>query len=171
MNKIPFILVLQLFFTTAFSQTIDRQLISPAGNTCQDDLICLDWTLGETSNATYYHAGIDFKEGFLQPELWIDNYDENLTLEVSNPDNQVIGSVYPNPFENYFSFTLAQPFEKDIQLRLIDFSGEIKAYKELPAGEYSVRFDLRNYSAGMYVLQIINVEQSSLTTFKVLRQW
>lgn len=84
---------------------------------------------------------------------------------LSNADNNMTATIYPNPAIDIFSFYFNLPQQMKIRVQLTDESG--KLVKELftgnaHAGENSFSFNAGMLSAGTYIISVINDEKALL---------
>lgn len=64
---------------------------------------------------------------------------------------------YPNPFNNYTIIDYYLPFNSDVRITIFDISGktvDIPEYAHREPGKYSVRFNAKNLSSGIYFYRI-----------------
>ncbi|NHE56776.1 T9SS type A sorting domain-containing protein [Cyclobacterium plantarum] len=74
-----------------------------------------------------------------------------------NPENYSFGNLYPNPSEGVIFFKFAIPERIKVRIELFGVSGRSERVlidRELGAGSYQLRSDLRMEASGMYVIQM-----------------
>jgi len=88
---------------------------------------------------------------FQYPLSNIDNIEER-------PDKFILYNAYPNPFNPFTTIEYSIPERNQIVLKVFDFLGKeivTLVNEEKPAGKYSVLFDARYLSSGVYFYKII----------------
>jgi uncharacterized repeat protein (TIGR01451 family) len=63
--------------------------------------------------------------------------------------------IYPNPSTGQFTIEKPSDLNKEIQVKLLDASSKLIISKTIPIGQRKVEMDIRNYSKGIYYLQLI----------------
>ncbi|MGB4848857.1 MAG: hypothetical protein WBP41_13110, partial [Saprospiraceae bacterium] len=121
-----YILVLSVFFISLSSistnaQTIERQIISSAGETMSRGDYNLDFTLGETMVQTFEN-GYQLSEGFQQ--VWL------ITTALSDPVSDWNVNVYPNPTVGLLNIES----EESLGGRIIDALGKVVIAAQTEAG-------------------------------------
>ena len=169
MKKPHLLTLVLLFFTISLiSQSIERQLIGVAGENDSGNQILLDWTLGEPFTAYDVTLLGETKEGFLQPHDLLQELDE---IEPNTNDgflDQFSAEVFPNPFNESFTFQINKAQEFDAELTLFDYSGKAILQKNFPAGMLKIDWTIDGYPTGLYFLQFTDNSGKLLQTFKLL---
>ena len=148
------LLLLAVFFSsTTIAQSISPDVIATAGTTFTDGTSQLDWTLGETTTATFNSGSDMLTQGFHQPELLVTNVD--------NIDNTSV-SVFPNPTLTFLNVQLTA-FENTI-IELYSIEG--KLLETQVASSTNMQIDMTNYSAGTYLLRV-NTAKGKTSTYKI----
>ena len=171
MKKPQLLILTFLFFTfTMMAQSIERQFIGAAGQNDSGKQILLDWTLGEPFTAYYDNTLLgDYKEGFLQPFYLLYEFTEDNSETNFNYADHISAKVFPNPFNNFFTFQLNQAQESDTQLNLLDYTGKILMKKILPAGSAETEWTMNEYPPGLYFIQFVDDSESTRQIFKLLK--
>ncbi len=170
MKKPHLITYVFLFFTFAITaQTIERQFIGVAGENDSGKKISLDWTLGEPFTA-FDNVSFGFsKEGFLQPRILEKTQIEPGSEIIFEFSDQFSAKIFPNPFEETFTFQISQAQEQDNQLTISDYSGQTLMNKTLPAGSLKLEWAMNDYPTGLYFLQIADDSGKLIHRFKLLK--
>ncbi|NRA12804.1 MAG: T9SS type A sorting domain-containing protein, partial [Crocinitomicaceae bacterium] len=63
--------------------------------------------------------------------------------------------IYPNPSTGQFTIEKPSDLNKVVQVKLLDVTSKLILEKVIPIGNQKVEMDIRNYSKGIYYLQII----------------
>ena len=126
--------------TTVMSQTIDRQVISPAGENYETANGSLVFTMGELTVETF-KRDVQLTQGFHQEWAVI----TSISSAIADP---LEVRVYPNPTIGILNIES----ESEIQIFLYDLSGKLKIKTSQPLG--SGQIDLSDFPAGIYVLEV-----------------
>ncbi len=128
--------------TTVMSQTIDRQVISPAGENYETANGSLVFTMGELTVETF-KRDVQLTQGFHQEWAVI-------TSISSATGDPLDVRVYPNPTIGILNIES----ESEIQIFLYDLSGKMKIKTSQPTGFGQI--DLGDFPVGVYVLEVNN---------------
>ncbi len=82
-------------------------------------------------------------------------------------------TVYPSPFSNYLNIVYTSEINSQIAVKVMDMNGKVVTDKlaDLTPGKNIITIDnLHNLSAGMYSVQITDLETNTKTYFKVTKQ-
>ena len=63
--------------------------------------------------------------------------------------------IYPNPSTGQFIIEKPSDLNKEIQIKLLDATSKLILEKVIPIGKQKIEMDIRNYSKGIYYLQLI----------------
>ena len=98
------------------------------------------------------------------------NYDPNAGItDVIHPSDFEIHGLYPNPFNSNLTIDFRLKSPSEIELAVIDISGREVEHHSLGnyvSGNHSISWNGKNYSAGVYFIQLIS--GNSVQTRKVL---
>lgn len=89
----------------------------------------------------------------------------NSGINKLHENNFRIISVYPNPTKNLLYVESETPIDDEMQIELINLSGEIIAFGKIEKGNLLLQLDISEIPPGLYLLKVFN-EQSS-NTFKI----
>ncbi len=82
-----------------------------------------------------------------------------ITVEICTDVNNIITDfgiiIYPNPSTGQFTIEKPNNLNKKVQVRLLDATSKLILEKVIPIGNQKVEMDIRNYSKGIYYLQLI----------------
>ncbi|MFT5166805.1 MAG: hypothetical protein ACI8P3_002037 [Saprospiraceae bacterium] len=161
-----------LFFYPSISQSIDRQLLGSAGESSAGETISLDWTMGESFNAFSESSVGDIKEGFLQTEISLQDFDTDLSIELGSRErNDFSASIFPNPFNAQFTFQLIAAQPQLLLLSLFDYTGKMISSKSLDAGSQNMDWNMSLYPAGLYFLKVVDDSRTNLQIYKIIKQY
>ena len=166
---IPLLFGVLLLTASLSAQSVERQIIGTAGGNNSGENVLLDWTLGETFNAYDNTLLGTYKAGYLQPiDLLEKLIEEDSDMNASSA-NEFSAEVFPNPFNDNFTFQLNQAREFDTQLYILDYSGKVILTKILSAGSLKIDWKMDHYPKGLYFLQFTDNTDTLRQTFKLLK--
>jgi hypothetical protein len=100
-----------------------------------------------------------------------------VTPEQVEPPKVVINkiiSVYPNPFNQYFTLSVPAENNDNIQVAIADISGRLiyqKRFDNLIQGNNMIRIQPDNsIPPGMYFARVIYIGKAEQTTIKIIKQ-
>ncbi|HSF90429.1 MAG TPA: T9SS type A sorting domain-containing protein [Saprospiraceae bacterium] len=128
--------------TAMMAQTIDRQVLSAAGENYETVNGSLVFTVGEIAVETF-EKEVQLTQGFHQEWAVI-------TSVASASADPLHVSVYPNPTIGILNIES----ESEVQIFLYDLSGKLKIKASQPLG--SGQIDVSDFPAGIYVLEVID---------------
>jgi len=100
---------------------------------------------------------------FVQDEKTKDVLQSAIKLVLDNPPSTTTGSVsirpehisiFPNPADREMAVELPGPVKEDTPIRLVDQVGRIVFNSEIRAGNNTTTIGIREFSGGLYILQI-----------------
>lgn len=142
-----------LYSSAAIAQSFSPDVIATAGTTFTDGTSQLDWTLGETTTATFTSGSNMLTQGFHQP---------NLMITALNDVENTSVSVYPNPTLTFLNVQL-RTFENTI-IELYSIEGKLLATQL--ANNNTMQMDMTNYAAGNYLLRITS-SKGKTSSYKI----
>ena len=161
-----------LIFNSSISQSIDRQLVGSAGESSAGETISLDWTMGESFNVFSQSSFGDIKEGFLQTESWLQDFDSDLSIELgSNEIKDFSATIFPNPFKAQFTFQLFEAQSQQLLLSLFDYTGKMILSKSLNSGSQNMDWNMSLHPAGLYFLKVVDDSGNNLQIYKIIKQY
>lgn len=78
-----------------------------------------------------------------------------LCTGIENIGNDFGILIYPNPSTGQFTIEKPSDLNKEVQVKLLDVTSKLILEKVIPADQQKVEMDIRNYSKGIYYLQLI----------------
>lgn len=128
------------------------------------------------TNTTLKTAGLDGKPvGSLQ---WWPEYDYTTAVEANTPAEMPVSFVleanYPNPFNPTTHIRYSVPEKSHVELRVFNVLGaEVATLVEKTqiAGNYSVSFDAKDLTSGVYFYQLKNGNQTITRKMTLLKQF
>lgn len=152
-------LLLCLYSTSWLSgQSVSPQVISSAGGHLVGTDVQMSWTLGELSVETIESGSVILTQGFHQSNLMITAW-EDLAKDISV-------DIYPNPTSDWINIELQA--SSDIQVKLLDAMGR-SVVSKLALVEGANQLNLSGATPGLYFLQLIDQDQQTLKTFKIVK--
>ena len=160
MKKILLFLIVLIFGSQGFSQSLSPEVISSSGDHFMGADVQLSWTIGETMIETYLVSSNQLTQGFHQTNLTI-----TLVEDFQN-DFQV--KVYPNPTPDLLTIEW-EKMTASPKLTIVDLTGKVLLSQSLNAQNLVETIDLSAYPAGNYYLQLKKADNQTIKTFKVLK--
>lgn len=136
--------VLIIFSSNSFCQSIIRSSIGSIGTTFYSEGIILKQTIGQSSPTTKLITGnATLRQGFQQPVT-------NQITDESLP--QISFSIYPNPATLEFRILLSEEFS-EYDLNISQLTGKI-FYNEERIKVIDHRINIDGFLPGVYIIQI-----------------
>lgn len=163
--KIKILLTTLLIYLLVFnsrSQGICNDIITSAGNFENGASGSISWTLGEPVSETVTSANNSVTQGFHQtfccPII--------TAIETSEINNLL---VYPNPASQKVTINFGKSLTGQYKITLTDLQGRIliadKFYCDREASAY--RLNLSQYTEGIYLLNIHNIETGTKNIYRI----
>ncbi|MFN8395413.1 MAG: HYR domain-containing protein, partial [Bacteroidia bacterium] len=93
-----------------------------------------------------------------------------IVVAVEDPTQDLLGlSIYPNPARGEFKLLAAQPIHQGLTVTIYDMHGHRFVEKAMPSLGNEVAFDIQNYSAGAYMVEVVT-KSGHRKTFKLVVQ-
>ncbi|MGB3079672.1 MAG: T9SS type A sorting domain-containing protein, partial [Saprospiraceae bacterium] len=148
------LLFISLSTTSTYAQTIERQVMSSAGETMSRGDFKLDFTIGETVAQTFTN-GNQLSQGFQQ--VWL------MTTAVSDPKSDWNISLYPNPTVGLLNIESEDP----LKARIVDVLGKavLEAHTESGHGH----LDLTSLPTGTYFLMLNHESKADVKSYRIVK--
>ena len=160
------------FLAAGFSlaQSIDRQLLSVAGENSAGASIQLDWAIGEPFIQSHpTHFGF-LTEGFIQPSSWYTRETPVVPeLEIPGNENGISITVFPNPFTAIVQLTFSEPLANRSYIRIFESTGKMVYSILVPAESGQAEIDLSQLPEGIYFLLLSDHTGKILNNSKVVK--
>ena len=150
---------------TAFSQSIQREVFSSAGNFNSTASFSLQSNIGELMVETYTNSSNILSEGFDQ--------NDPLPLGVNAIDFKIIdGRAFPNPVVSALNIELNIVESSDVLIEVLDVLGKKQS---VPLQVFSLNgksyyeLNLENINAGVYFVKITGSKNQFNQTFKITK--
>lgn len=150
--------IILLLFHKAGAQSFSPDVISSAGTFATSSSGSMSWTIGEIMTETYSSTGYFLTQGFHQPDT------STLTV-VINSTYQNIG-IYPNPVVDYLIIDLSLTSGEYV-LEIFDMQGQLIKNQFILSGQKRVTLPIREFANGIYLLNLINTESQTRTSYKI----
>ena len=98
------------------------------------------------------------------PDMGAIEYDPasiNTRQFTKNPDNYILISAYPNPFNSSTTITYALPTQSPITLKVYNTRGQLVDVlldRVMPAGRHSVVWVGSGFSTGVYIVKMSSLD-------------
>ncbi len=155
--KTVILLLFLIFIQGMRSQELKRQMLSAAGGSQLVASVTGDYfihqNIGQQSViGTYRAENKELRQGFVQPLP---------AIVLGGDPNDLEIVVYPNPFTNGVVVNLEQGLEKEIQIKVFDFSGRLVQANVFEANS-QLTVPLIGLSQGAYFLRLSSGDQQTV---------
>ncbi len=147
-----FFIVLSIISTNA--QSIDRYVVSSAGESLSKGDYKLDFTIGETVAQTFEN-GTQLSQGFHQ--VWL------ITTALSDPESNWNVNVYPNPTVGLLNIES----EESLNGRIIDALGKMVIEAQTKAGHGQI--DMSSLPVGTYFLMLNHLSKTDVKSYRIVK--
>jgi hypothetical protein len=156
-RKIFLVFLVMVFYNTALSQSISKQVVGTSGNTLSNSNLKVSWTIGEPVVGLMTAGGKQLGNGY-HPSFNV----QALSVEESLLDVQV--KVYPNPTSEMLY--VSHPALNSFFIQISDLNGKLTYSNTINKEE---PLDISNYSKGIYLVTIENKETNKKNTYKIIK--
>lgn len=160
--RLCLLLLLSVCLSSAFAQSIQREVIATAGGVGTTGGVTLESNIGEFFIETYTGSPDLLTQGFLQPDTLL----STVVAEV-HPDAP--GIAYPNPVAGKLYINLGIENERGLQIGIIDVLGAVHAAGFVYSGNGTYEIDFSNFSAGVYFVRVQSAVTGYSNVFKISR--
>ena len=152
------------------AQTVEQRLLGVSSGIVPVSDFQLEWSVGELSIEVLPTAFGQLTEGFIQPEIFVDQQNSSeLEFELFELTQQFTLQASPNPVSNdlYLKWS---PSDAGINyLSVFDFTGKLMVKETLPAGVHYWKLDMSQLPDGLYVISYVNPQGKNESSIKVLK--
>lgn len=160
--------LLLFFMSTAFAfgfenvnaQSIGPEVIGSSGTYATSAGGSMSWTIGEVMTETYSASGNYFTQGFHQP-------DSTFGIGMSTPVAENF-SMYPNPVVDNLLVDFSTG-SGDHLIEIFDMQGQLLRTEFVPANESHFNFSFGGFENGVYLLNIINTETNTKSSYRIIK--
>lgn len=163
MQHLLLLLLVTLVTLGVKAQSLEPELISPAGGTIQLDEIRMDWTLGDLAVETLTTPGGLLTEGFLQPQLKV----ERVTSVAVVSGYQV--TLSPNPTLRSIFLEAESEQQEDLRIELVDPSGRPLGNWRWAAPFDRYEVDMSALPTATYFVRLFQADGRLVDTWKVIK--
>ena len=156
-RRIFLVLLVIVFYNTAFSQSISKHVIGSSGTTLSNTNFKISWTIGEPVVGLMTSGGKQLGNGY-HPALNI----QALSVEENLLDVQI--RVYPNPTSEMLY--VSHPELNYFFIQISDLNGKLIYSSSINKEE---PLDVSTFSQGMYLITIENKETNKRNTYKIIK--
>jgi hypothetical protein len=155
-----FMIILFLMSCFSYAQNISRQVISAQGSFDSNEIMSLEWTLGDAFIETIVTKDHIFTQGFNQSFL-------EVTKKPMEDEFSIV--VFPNPVNSLLNIKVQPSFGSEVNMVLHDINGRfIKQSKQQVKG-LEMTMNVSNLQTGIYILRIFNEDSTKVKTHKIVK--
>ncbi|GAA4812208.1 T9SS type A sorting domain-containing protein [Litoribaculum gwangyangense] len=121
-----------------------QKIATSKGNYIVSQSIGQSSVIGTSNKNGYY-----LRHGYQQPVSKIKVVDEVFK------NNDLLATIYPNPFEESVSISFNEDMERDIDVLVFDLSGKL-IFSNKYAPSKNIQLQLDNISSGSYLLKVLS---------------
>jgi hypothetical protein len=157
MKGIISFVVVACIVTFSYSQTITLEVISATGETYNNTVYQLDWSLGEVLTDTYTGSKEMLTQGFHQGKYIITAVDQfnSFPFEIT---------AFPNPVTNYVILNIGGNEFNRLQYSLADINGKMIQISQVSDKQQQI--NLQGMTVGTYFLNVFS-ENKIVKSFKI----
>ncbi len=152
-------LIFLLIQVCIYGQTIEPGLISSSGTEFTKNNIALSWSLGEINITTINSSDAILTQGFQQTGIY--------TTATLNPELNYDLSIFPNPSKDFITIKFEDGLNNFKSFHILDINGKICHNGIFTANEQII--NIRNFTAGLYFVSIVEGKGIILTNIKILK--
>ncbi len=162
--KIRFCFLLLILWSSAgFSQTISRQVIGTAGDYSENSGFSVSWTIGEPVTETFASDNYTLYQGFQQGDY---------VVEIPEGTNDIFNNfdinIYPNPAGDFLVVNIKNPDNKSFELDLFSLNGKKILSAQINPFSKEKYLNLSKLATGTYIIKIIR--NNNIQTFKLIKK-
>jgi hypothetical protein len=158
-TRLLFIMLFFFLLKGINAQSLEPKVIATSGVFAISATCSMTWTLGEVMTDTYSSSGNFLTQGFNQP-------DTDFVTALTNIHSEEDITVYPNPTINYITIDL-QDAPGNHTIYLYNVLGQLIIEENIPTGQQQFRISTGDLANGLYLLNIINTDINSSSSFKI----
>ena len=165
-----------LVSTAAVGQSIARSVVASQGEISENEMLSLEWTLGESFAESDAADRILLTSGFHQYSLPLTPLRPNWSPLNENGDKVQVGDdmdlhAFPNPFHSELTVRLVGSYSDEQQYRIqfINNSGMVMHAVNIPQGNRQVRFNQLEIPSGMYVITVQGLRDGKIRTSQIIK--
>jgi hypothetical protein len=160
-KTINVLLIALLSISLSHAQSLSQVVVASSGATITGASNTLSFTAGEAVIGTIIN-GESLGQGFWPGAVLVLG-SEDFTFEVQT-------AVYPNPVVNYLNLYFNEMAGQDFEVRLYDTLGKQVLDKKLLNSSENETLNFSEYSAGIYILTIVESTSNKSKSFKIIKQ-
>jgi len=148
---------------TSYGQTVERSVISSAGDHSTNSWVIVEWTLGETVIETVSNDDVILTQGFHQGTWYSD------TVSIKNYLENFAVKTYPNPASDYLYVQVDsdKPFKGEVAL--FDINGKLVINKPLDPMTMREKIELLNLAGTQYLVVVADENSKPVYQVKIIK--
>jgi len=164
MKNLLLLLAFLLFFINLNAQQISNELLSNSGQSSKNEVMQLDWSLGQIASSTVVQNDLMLTQGFHQPYKITIIKEENTTSPLSD-----MIRIWPNPTQSNLVVDLKNLTDKNIYVSVMDISGNKINRISSDNNTERMNINLENLIPGVYIIQVFDTAGILLEQQKVVK--
>jgi len=153
------ILLTITFSSIGFISFGQQEIVASSGEHFSSANTEMSFTIGEPIITTSTSQNTTLTQGFQQSNLEITTINEKVVDDIAV-------DVFPNPVVDLI--TISNTNNKEgLSVRLMDLNGKVIEYDQLNATKQE--YNLSNLQTGVYLVEVLNSENLSIKTFKIIK--
>lgn len=153
------ILLTITFSSIGFISYGQQEVVASSGEHFSSANTEMSFTIGEPIITTSTSQNTTLTQGFHQSNLEITTINEKVVDDIAV-------DVFPNPVVDLI--TISNTNNKEgLSVRLMDLNGKVIEYDQLNA--IKQEYNLSNLQTGVYLVEVLNSENLSIKTFKIIK--
>jgi hypothetical protein len=154
------ITILIFSISTAFTQSINKQIIASSGNTTSNTTHQLTATIGEPIIGLKSNT-VSINQGFLAAAI----ITTTLSVEELITDSSI--KIYPNPIVDLVHIDIANN-TGSVTATLYSITGKQVAFQKINTTRQTM--NLNHLANGMYLMQLYFKETNTIKSFKIIKK-
>lgn len=145
-------------FHFSIAQSLLPAVISSSGNSFNDGVSQLDFTIGEVATAPFINGSNNLTQGFHQPDL--------LITSITTSETNYLINIFPNPTTEVLQLNF-EDLKEIVIIELFSVEGKLLQTQQVSAA-VNIRINMSEYSSGTYLLSIKDTS-SKVKTYQIIK--
>lgn len=165
-----------LVSTSLVGQSISRSVVASQGEISKNEILSLEWTLGESFVESEETDRVLLTRGFHQYSLPLTAIHPQWSPLTENGDHIPVRDdldiqAFPNPFHSELTIKLIGSYsdEQPYRIQFINNSGKVVHAENIPQGNSQVSFNQLEIPSGMYVITVRGLRDGKIKTSQIIK--